>query len=300
VIVLVAGATGYIGARLVPLLLRDGHEVRVGTRGSADLGTYAWHEDVTTVDLDVLDADQCLAATRGVDAVVYLVHGLTGEDFAATDRTAARNVADAVTANEVGRIVYLSGLVPQVDEADLSEHIRSRLEVERILSEATATTLTLRAAVVVGAGSTSFEIVRQLSDRLVVQPHPTWMNALVQPVAVADVLEALAGALAAPGPSRSYDVGGRRRLSYGELVRAYENAAGSRRLTVPVPAVPTSVVGRIAGRLIDVDGPTVQSLVDSLRHPMVCQEDDFVRDLLPPGYRLRPLDAAITEALRDG
>ena len=137
--------------------------------------------------------------------------------------------------------------MPDVAEDELSEHIVSRLEVERVLSDTPATTITLRAAVLVGAASTSFEIVRQISDRLAVQPLPTWMDSEVQPIAVVDVLEALLGALTVPGPSRSYDVGGLERLGYGDLIRTYADVAGTRRLAVTVPGLPMKVVGKLAG-----------------------------------------------------
>ena len=298
-IVLIAGTTGYVGSRLVPVLLGAGHEVRAGTRSRDALEGYWWSDRVTPVDLDVNDPAVCRRAVEGVDAVVYLVHGLSGDDFRDQDRRAAQNVADAVTAAGTGRIVYLSGLVPDVAEDELSEHIVSRLEVERVLSATPATTITLRAAVLVGAASTSFEIIRQISDRLAVQPLPTWMDSEVQPIAVVDVLQALLGALTVPGPSRSYDVGGPERLGYGELIRTYSDVAGSRRLAVTVPGLPTKVVGKLAGALTDVDGPTVESLVESLRHSMVCADDDFRRDLLPQGHALVPLRTALERALDD-
>jgi uncharacterized protein YbjT (DUF2867 family) len=298
-IVLVAGTTGYVGSRLVPLLLREGHEVRAGTRSRSALDDYFWADRVTPVDLDVNDPDSCRAAVDGVDAVVYLVHGLSGDDFRDNDKRAAQNVADAVTAAGVGRVVYLSGLVPDVPEDELSEHIVSRLEVERVLTGTPATTITLRAAVLVGAASTSFEVVRQISDRLPVQPLPRWMDSEVQPIAVVDVLEALVGALEVPGPSRHYDVGGTERLSYGDLIRTYADVAGTRRLAVTVPGLPTGLVGKMAGRLTDVDGPTVESLVESLKHSMVCAEDDFRADLLPEGHELVGLRDALARALDD-
>src|SRR5690606_37133649 len=128
--------------------------------------------------------------------------GMGGKDFAGNDRRAATHDADAVREHGVGRVVYLSGLVPDVAEDQLSEHIRSRLEVERILCLSPATVVTLRAAVLLGSGSTSFELIRQIGERMPVHTVPDWMDSLVQPVAVVDVLEALVGALSYEGPSR--------------------------------------------------------------------------------------------------
>ena len=152
-IVLIAGTTGYVGSRLVPVLLRAGHEVRAGTRSRDALEGYWWSDQVTPVDLDVNDPDVCRAAVEGVDAVVYLVHGLSGDDFR-DQRPAGRAERGRRRSRPPGsdRVVYLSGLVPDVAEDELSEHIVSRLEVERVLTDTPATTITLRAAVLVGRG----------------------------------------------------------------------------------------------------------------------------------------------------
>src|SRR5690606_15780320 len=135
-------------------------------------------------------------------------------------------VARAVAEQGVRRVVYLSGLVPDVPEADLSEHLRSRLEVEQVLTAAPAVVITLRAAILVGSGSTSFEVVRQVAERMPVHTVPSWMDSTVQPVAVVDVLAALVGALDDDGPSRSVDVGGPDRVRYRELLETYSRLAG--------------------------------------------------------------------------
>ena len=149
--ILVTGATGYVGGRLVPVLLERGHDVRT-TTSSPDREQPWWGPRVETVVMDALDRDQVAAACEGVEAVYYLIHGMGGDDFAETDRRAATHFADGVRAHGVGRIVYLSGMVPDVLDEELSEHIRSRREVERILGEAPATVVTLRAAVLLGSG----------------------------------------------------------------------------------------------------------------------------------------------------
>lgn len=295
--ILVTGATGYVGSRLVARLLAEGHSVRAALAGDLDPANLWWLELVETVDMDVLVSDQVSRAVAGVDAAYYLIHGLGGDDFVEKDRTAAGNMAAALTEHGVGRAVYLSGIVPPVDDADLSDHISSRHEVERILTASTATTVTLRAAILVGAASTSFEIVRQISDRLPVQAIPTWMDSDVQPIAVVDALEALVGALTVDTTSRSYDIGGPDRLSYSNLIRMYAEVAGLHRLQVPVPGLPTALVGRLAGLLTDVPGATVESLVESLHHDMVCAEEDFREDLLPQGHRLLGLREAVERAL---
>jgi uncharacterized protein YbjT (DUF2867 family) len=295
--VLVTGAGGYIGGRLVPVLLERGHEVvATFSRGTPPAGLW-WLDRVETAAMDVLQPDQVAAAVQGVDAVVYLVHGLGGADFAVKDREGATNLAEAAAAAGVGRIVYLSGLVPQVDEGELSPHIASRLEVERILAASGVPTITARAAVVVGSGSTSFEIVRQLSERMPVQTVPTWMDHQVQPIAVVDVLEVLAGCLDLPAETRTYDVGGPERLRYPELLRVYADVARIIRPQVPVPVVPSVLVGQIAGRLTGVPTVTVASLVESLHHDMVCADDAFAADLLPDGHACLGVREAVARAL---
>ncbi|MFC4786470.1 NAD(P)H-binding protein [Nocardioides sp. MAHUQ-72] len=290
------GATGYVGSRLVPLLLERGHEVRTTTT-DPDRTQPWWGDRVETVVMDALDADQVADACAGVQAVYYLIHGMGGDDFAATDRAAATNVADGVRAHGVERVVYLSGIVPDVADDELSEHLLSRREVERILTDCPALVVVLRAAVLVGSGSTSFEIIRQVSERLPVHTIPTWMDSLVQPIAVVDALEALVGALEHTGTSRHFDVGGPDQLRYGELLEAYTSHAGLTRPQVGVPLLPTALVGTLVGSLTDVPRPTVEALVESLRHDMVAADDHFQKLLLPPGHSLVGLDEAFRRSL---
>ncbi len=219
------GATGYVGGRLVPALLERDHEVRTTTT-DPDREQPWWADRVETVVMDALDRDQVAAACEGVDAIYYLIHGMGGDDFAETDREAATNLAVGARAHSVRRIVYLSGLVPEVSDSELSEHITSRREVEQILSEAPGTLVVLRAAVILGSGSTSFEIIRQISERMPVQTVPTWMNSMVQPIAIVDVLQTLVGALEYAGQSRHFDVGGPDQLRYGELLKTESTRTG--------------------------------------------------------------------------
>lgn len=294
--VLVTGATGYVGGRLVPRLLDLGHDVRT-TTSRPDREQPWWADRVETVVMDALDADQVASACEGVDAVYYLIHGMGGDDFARADREAAENFAEAVATHGSDRVVYLSGVVPDVAEDELSEHILSRREVERILTDSPATVVVLRAAVLLGSGSTSFEIIRQVSERMPVHTIPTWMDSMVQPIAVIDVLEALVGALDYAGPSRHFDVGGPDRLRYGALIAAYTSAAGLERPQVDLPLLSTALVGTLVGHLTDVPRRTVEALVESLRHDMVAGDEDFLELLLPEGHAPLGLEEAFLRSL---
>jgi uncharacterized protein YbjT (DUF2867 family) len=293
--VLVMGATGYVGSRLVPRLAEETPTLRVLVRDPERAQRFGWCPRVEMVTGDVLDATSVETALTDVTALVYLVHGMDGDDFAETDAKAAELVGAAAAAHGVRRIVFLSGLVPDIEETRLSEHLASRLEVERILASHVPT-VTIRAAVVLGSGSASFEVIRQLAERLPVHTVPTWMSSTVQPVAVTDVVDALAAASAGAGEPRAYDLGGPDRLSYPDLLRTYCAVAGLARSQVPLPAVPTGVVAELAARFTDVSTNTVRSLVESLHHDMVCRDDDAVRDLLG-GRKPLELEVALHRAL---
>lgn len=284
--VLVTGATGYVGSRLVPELLARGHEV-AATFHRDPKPAYPWVEDVEWRKANVLDLRDVVTAVDGMDAVVYLVHGLEDADFRATDREAAENMRDALDHAGVKRVVYLSGIIPDVHRGDLSEHLESRLEVEEILDSSQAAALALRAAIVIGSGSTSFEIVRQISENLpLVQTIPSWMrDTTVQPVAIADAVYYLAQAVEQPEVTGHLDIAGPDRLTYPELLALYADIAHLRRVQVPLPPLPSDLVGWVAGQLTDVDTGTVESLMASLRDDMVSQDD--VRSVL--GDPERPL-----------
>ncbi len=268
--VLVLGATGYVGSRLVPHLLEHGHEVVAASSSAPDPQRFGWGDEVSAVRCDVTDASAVAAAVAGADAVVYLVHSLDRADFTERDRRGAEVVAEAVAHSDVRRLVYLSGLVPPVPEGELSAHISSRLEVERILLGASEGAVALRAGVVIGAGSTSFEIIRQIATLFLVQPVPTWMNNSVQPVAVSDVLRAVREAL--DGEVRgAVDVGGPDVVAYPDLMRACAREAGLTRMRVPALVAPAGLVGLATALATTAPFHTVTALIESLRHDMVCR-----------------------------
>ncbi len=269
--VLVLGATGYVGSRLVPHLLDLGHEVVAASSSAPDPDRFGWDERVEAIRCDVTDASSVDAAVSDVDAVVYLVHSLQRSDFTTRDRRGAEHVAASARHHGVRRLVYLSGLVPDAPEGELSAHIASRLEVERILLDGNDDAAALRAGVVIGAGSTSFEIIRQIATLFVVQPVPTWMHRTVQPIAVSDVLRAIGEALEDDGPRGAVDIGGPDVVTYPRLMRACSRGAGLSRLRLPAPIAPSTLVGLGAALVTTAPFHTVTSLIESLHHDMVCR-----------------------------
>lgn len=291
--VLVTGATGYIGSRLIPTLLAAGHDVIAAARDLSALDRFAWSDHVDRVHFDTEDTVAVHLAIRDVDAVFYLVHSMGSGEFLKRDREAAEYVADACAYAKVGRVIYLSGLVPP---GRLSDHLRSRQEVEQILLDAPVPATVLRAAMVIGAGSTSFELMRRVSERLPLTPVPLWMQRDIQPIAVEDVVYLLARALDGEPVNRSYDVGGDEVLTYRELLERFASIAGLERPQLLVPFAPGFLVGESVALLSGLPRSTVRALVRSLSHDMVCTEYD-VKDSLAEGHSNLSLDEAISRSL---
>ncbi|MGW0580580.1 SDR family oxidoreductase [Streptomyces sp. NPDC002920] len=299
---LVTGATGYIGGRLVPELLAAGLRVRCLARSPDRLRDHPWAGAVEVVRGDVTDPASVAAAMRGVDVAYYLVHALgTGKDFEETDRRAARVFGESARASGVRRLVYLGGLTPYgVPERELSPHLRSRAEVGRILLASGVPAAVLRAAIVIGSGSASFEMLRYLTERLPVMVTPSWVHTRIQPVAVRDVLRALVGCARLPYEvSRAFDIGGPDVLTYREMMVRYAAVAGlPRRLILPVPVLSPGLSSHWVGLVTPVPAAIARPLTESLRHEVVCREHDIARYVPdPPGHPVG-FDEAVRLALR--
>jgi uncharacterized protein YbjT (DUF2867 family) len=293
--VLVTGASGHVGGALVPALLSAGHAVVALTRDPARFTGRPWAADVDVVVGDAADADVLAVACTDVDVAYWLVHALdAGPGFAAADRAAARVLARAARRAGVGRLVYLGG--PRPAGEPLSAHLRSREEVAALLLASGVPTAVLRAAMVVGAGSASFEMLRHTAQ-LPVLPAPPWVRTRVQPVALRDVVTALVGSAGLPAAvARAFDVAGPDVMTYAELVQRYAAVAGlGRRRFVPVPVHVPALAAIGAALVAPVSRDLAGALLESLANAAVAGEDDLA-GLIGSPPRLG-FEAAVREAL---
>ncbi|MGW1994140.1 SDR family oxidoreductase [Embleya sp. NPDC001921] len=300
---LVTGATGYLGGRLVPELLAAGYRVRCMARTPDKLRDHPWADRVEIVRADVLDPAAVRRALDGVDVAYYLIHALgSGPRFADTDRESARTFAAAAEDAGVGRLVYLGGLGPAAGSAarDSSPHLRSRAEVGEILLASSVPAVVLRAAVIIGSGSASFEMLRHLTERLPVMVTPRWVTSRIQPIAVRDVLHYLVGcAELPPEVDRAFDVGGPDVLTYERMMQRYAAVAGlPRRHVLPVPMLTPSLSSHWVGLITPVPGALARPLVESLRSEVICHEHDIARWIPDPPDGLTGFDRALELALK--
>jgi uncharacterized protein YbjT (DUF2867 family) len=273
--VLVTGATGFIGRRLVPELVARGHSVRAMTRRPEE-----YDGPGEPVAGDVFDRASLTDPLSGVDVAVYLVHSLDDPDFEQKDADAARTFAKAAVACGVRQIVYLGGLGSEEDK--LSPHLRSRREVEQLLGETGVPVTALRAAIVVGAGSISWELTRQLVKNLPAMVVPRWVSTRTQPIAVDDVIRYLAGVVGVPEAfGRTFEIGGPEQLTYLEMLQvAAEVSDGHRVPIVKVPVLTPRLSSYWLALVTDVDTTTGRNLIDSMATEVVVT-DESIKELVP-------------------
>ena len=293
--ILLTGATGYIGGRLLKTLEAEGWPVRCLARQPANLADrVAATTDVVPGDL--LDVDSLHRAMAGIDVAFYLVHSLgSAGDFEAEEQAAARNFAVAAAGAGVRRIVYLGGLGS--DAADASPHLRSRRRVGELLRESGVPVIEFQASIVIGSGSVSFEMVRALVERLPVMITPRWVSVPAQPIAINDLLRYLRAAVDVPVDGNVIlEIGGADIVSYGGLMQAYGRQRGLRRTMISVPVLTPRLSSLWLGLVTPVYARIGRKLVDSLRHASV------VRTPVPPGmFDIQPVGVAdaIADAIRN-
>ncbi len=292
--VLVTGATGYIGGRVVPRLVAAGHNVVCLARHPSRVAGRDWG-DVEVLKGDVLDRASLDAAFRAVDVAYYLVHSMAeGEHgFEERDSIAAKNFGDTAREAGVQRIIYLGGL--GVDNSDLSSHLASRQQVGDVLRESEVPVTEFRAAVVVGSGSISFEMIRYLTERLPVMITPRWVTTRCQPISIENVLNYLTECLGIPeSVGRTFEIGGPDILTYGDMMREYAKARKLRRFLIPVPVL----TPRLSSYWVDLITPIPASyshpLIEGLRSEAIVN-DQSARDVFRIG--LIPYAEAVRRAL---
>jgi uncharacterized protein YbjT (DUF2867 family)/tryptophan-rich sensory protein len=295
---LVTGASGYVGGQVVPRLLDEGWTVRVLTRHRSSMDDKPWVDRVEVAEGDVASADDMRRALEGVDAAWYLVHSMDDKpDFAERDREAATTFSEAAEEAGVSRIVYLGGLHP--DDEVLSPHLASRVEVGRILLDSGVPTAVLQAAVVLGDGSASFDMLRYLTTRLPAMVAPKWLDNKIQPIAIDDVVTLLVGAGSLPPEvNRTFDIGGPEVLTYREMIARFSDATGRRRpVVVTVPVLTPRLASHWVGLVTPISAGLAKPLVGSLVHEVVAKESDIRDHVDVPGGFI-DFDTAVQSAMR--
>ncbi len=297
-LVLVTGATGYIGGRLVTHLLEVGYRVRVFARQADRLRDYPWISKVEVIEGDANDIAALDKALNSVDIAYYMLHALNlTDDFEKEEKVLAEKFAKAALANKLKRIVYLGGIITEGQE--LSPHLASRALTGEILRASGVPTIELRAGVVIGSGSASFEMLRYLTERLPVMTTPKWVLNQIQPIAIRDVLRYLVGAAAIDKKiNGAFDVAGPDLFTYAEMMQQYAEAAGlRRRIIIPIPVLTPKLSSGWVGLVTPVPFQLARRLVDSLKNDVIA-DNRAIRELIAdPKSGLTPFKTAVKLAL---
>lgn len=290
--ILVTGATGFVGQHLVDALLADGHDVVVLTRNRTQ---YDGPGDVRVVEGSVLEPGSFDDALD-VDVAYYLIHSMEeGDGYADRDTRAAETFAAAASSASVERVIYLGGL--GVDGDSLSEHLRSRRDVEQLLAHGAYDLTVLRAAVIIGAGSSSFQLIRQLAGRLPVMITPTWVYTECQPIAIDDVIAYLTGVLENPETAgETYEIGGPDVLTYAEMLKTTREQLGGHLRVIPVPILTPRLSSWWIRYVTDVDPAVARPLIDGVKNSVVTT-DTRIQELVP--RELTSFETAVADALAD-
>lgn len=297
---LVTGASGYIGGRLIPLLLETGARVRILARHPDALRQREWFGSVEIIKGDAMSPADMAQAMSGVDVAYYLMHSLSNhDDFEKTERDMATIFATAARTNHVRRIVYLGGMIPADSKTKLSPHLRSRAQVGEILRASGVPTIELRAAVIIGSGSASFEMLRYLTERLPAMITPRWVRTKTQPIAVRDILYYLVNAATVPGDiNRAYDVGGPDVMTYQSMMQDFAAVAGLRpRVILPINLLSPGLSSHWVGLVTPVPRGIARPLVESLKVPVVCRDHSIAEIIPDPAEGLLPYRTAVGLAL---
>jgi uncharacterized protein YbjT (DUF2867 family) len=281
--ILLTGATGYVGGRLLHLLERGPIPVRCLARRPEYL-TGRTGPLTEVVAGDLLDPESLRRAMQGVRIAYYLIHSMgASEGFEEVDRRAAKNFVEAAAASKIERIIYLGGLGDEQEE--LSPHLRSRQEVGEILRSGSVPVIEFRASIVLGSGSLSFEMIRALVERLPIMVTPRWVSVKAQPISIQDLLGYLFEAIGLPlEASRVYEIGGTRQVSYGEIMQEYARQRGLKRTMIPVPLLTPRLSSLWLGLVTPLYARIGRKLIDSLRHPTIVNDQSALED-----FKLRPM-----------
>ena len=295
---LVTGATGYIGGRLIRELIAHGYRVRVFARNVERLVSYPWFSQVEVCEGDASDELAVMKALNGVDVAYYLLHALMVKDeFEEQEKSWAEIFGRCAKANNVSRIIYLGGMAES--KSKLSAHLASRAETGEILRASGVPTIELRAGVVIGSGSASFEMLRYLTERLPVMVTPRWVTVRIQPIAVRDVLRYLVGAASITEKlNQDFDIGGPEVLTYKDLMLQYAEAAGlKKRFILPLPILTPRLSSGWVGLITPVPITLARRLIDSLKNEVVARNDSIKKYIPDPPSGLTPFKKAVALAL---
>ncbi|MCB0522716.1 MAG: SDR family oxidoreductase [Lewinellaceae bacterium] len=292
--ILVTGANGYIGQRLITVLLEQGHELYACVRNKQRFNADFPQGKVKVVEVDFLEPPKANQLPPGINAAYYLIHSMSsGGDFAKKEATAAHHFLKLLSPTQCQQIIYLSGIV---NEAELSDHLDSRLEVEKILRAGPIPATVLRAGIIVGSGSASFEIIRDLVEKLPVMVAPKWLNTLCQPIAIRNVVQFLSGVLLKKTTyGRDYDIGGPEVLSYKQMLLQFAGVRHLKRYILAVPVMTPRLSSYWLYFITSTSYALAVNLVDSMKVNVVCRPNSLAQEL---GIELLPYKTAVGLAFR--